>query len=1664
MSLQTICLALTLFGPAWAEDYELTLSNERNSLSLKAGEEGGFFFKLDSQSASLEGELHDAAVFQNGQTVAISDFKVAGRKQDEIVHEAFLPKNPLTGHTPHSRIEFLYYRPDETDKMQLRRTMRLLPGLPAVEILYRVTNTGDKASWFCLRLASKFREGEQQLAYLMPSVEGVSGRPKPKDEFPSVSPFPHEYDTAETWLAFIGKRASAITAFEPDKTSCLARPNGNNSGGCVTTENLLKPGESWETKVRWIMVPGLKRVDAADNENVFSVDLSAPPVRQGRAFEQSIGNLLDDNDGNDEFAAEDLDEIEGGVVTVVDKLLPWPVFAERKAYLPEEKISVYLNAWSTREQELTVAGVARRVVSGEEVKLGTKKVKASATGLSTLPFEFKPMKAGTWLLRFEIRSNDETRIVERAFVIDWPAGIHLPAIYKGKKVGKVFDRFRYEKHRAPHIYDPLSMAFPLTTKMQTPHLPYAKKLAGGPLRLMVTIPFRRAREPVELMLRLDCDMEPIIIGSHGYAGPGSADANRTKSHGPTEEIRAIRRALANRPEVILLAATVWYWFPFDLQREIMRQVAEDGTGLLFCAPLEMPPEFRKTFPRKIPWGTFHNNPEILPFGKGRVGFRGGQAATPHYEGIFARTEDSLEAISRGLILIARGEPDVRIKWEAPETYEPQTTLTVTNKGKDAFKGKVELRIWMDLEKSYPDAKYAAFEERGRFEESLTLASGKSENIKFNLPKLPLGTYRLMVFLKDAEGNTRNWQQKIQRNLPPLDIEELQIGHGGIRLAPRLNRHDEAVITFKTKARAVPEKGPFTAYVTAFDRSDRVLIQDERQVELKQGEVIQFKARLDRALHRHFLLRAGIRWQGQVIGESRIPVMVDRTDRYNKFRFVLLDNENWFPHHTVLIDDFAQGGYWWVAELDARGFGYGGFHGDPDAISAEEWQAIENQKIADAVKAEAAKKLNAIADLKDNQDNDLDDLEAEIEAEEAEANKPKDTGPKIFTRGDCFNRPDHREFYRSGLIKRVRESSGGWAQRYFVDDEYRYGSLNTCQCEHCQKAFHRYLKVSYGSVDRLNQEWQTSFKSIAEAKLMHFKDENTPPSPKEIPPAVDTLKFKAWQYRDTAVTMKEAVRKEVDPDFDIGASGVYKMERGGFLKSGIDHWYMASMGGFHTVYRDHEEWTSFAGTPNVVAWQSGYGGNYNPSHQAWHPWERLFNGHFGIGHFTSNHYPMAQPDGRLHAGAEAFFKNWDKIRHGPGELLLGKEDRAPVAIHWSGHSHYVCGVERWVRDGKPSSGLLRWMTHSIPWWHKGRRLRNWYISQEQLANGIETYFGEPNLLVMNYSAAVSKEEAETVKKFISEGGLLLAGIDTATRSEHGFPWKKPLLDEVLGIEHTGGWQPVIETNDETEAEVTYSLPGQIEKHTFKPKFLGPNVKATTATSHGTWKADGNSGKAFFINSFGKGKAVYLNFPIVNVHGAENGRIMEWSYGIAGIDPFASSTGLYASRFVDGNNRYVCMLAPYGKAPSFYEEFSKNVSVTLNEKRHVYDSRVGKYLGFLNKFNCDFTYELVARWYACLPYKVTGLELSESKAVKAGEVVKFAANIQKEGNEIGRHVLRVEVTRPDGELQKILGYNQNVIGGNATIEIPLGLNAPKGNWKVELRDVVSGVSASREFDVR
>ena len=105
-----------------------------------------------------------------------------------------------------------------------------------------------------------------------------------------------------------------------------------------------------------------------------------------------------------------------------------------------------------------------------------------------------------------------------------------------------------------------------------------------------------AREAVELMQRLDCKLDTVLIGGHGYVGPGEAIEKKThRARGPITETRAMRRALGRKPEVILMGAALWNWFPVDVRYEIMRQVAQDGTGLLFCAPLGLTQGFYRHF-------------------------------------------------------------------------------------------------------------------------------------------------------------------------------------------------------------------------------------------------------------------------------------------------------------------------------------------------------------------------------------------------------------------------------------------------------------------------------------------------------------------------------------------------------------------------------------------------------------------------------------------------------------------------------------------------------------------------------------------------------------------------------------------------------------------------------------------------------------------------------------------------------------------------------------------------------------------------------------------------------------------------------------------------------------------------------------------------------------
>ena len=137
--------------------------------------------------------------------------------------------------------------------------------------------------------------------------------------------------------------------------------------------------------------------------------------------------------------------------------------------------------------------------------------------------------------------------------------------------------------------------------------------------------------------------------------------------------------------------------------------------------------------------------------------------------------------------------------------------------------------------------------------------------------------------------------------------------------------------------------------------------------------------------------------------------------------------------------------------------------------------------------------------------------------------------------------------------------------------------------------------------------------------------------------------------------------------------------------------------------------------------------------------------------------------------------------------------------------------------------------------------------------------------------------------------------------------------------------------------------------------------------------------------------------------------------------------------------------------------------LFEPRHVYESLEGRYLGKVENFSTDFS-KRREKIFACLKYQATGLKLETIKPSKQGNDVNFGARLKVEGGAAtGRHVFRVDVIKPDGKPQEILGYNQEAPKGQATIELPLAWNAPMGDWTVRVRDVATGFSAEQQFKV-
>ncbi len=174
---------------------------------------------------------------------------------------------------------------------------------------------------------------------------------------------------------------------------------------------------------------------------------------------------------------------------------------------------------------------------------------------------------------------------------------------------------------------------------------------------------------------------------------------------------------------------------------------------------------------------------------------------------------------------------------------------------------------------------------------------------------------------------------------------------------------------------------------------------------------------------------------------------------------------------------------------------------------------------------------------------------------------------------------------------------------------------------------------------------------------------------------------------------------------------------------------------------------------------------------------------------------------------------------------------------------------------------------------------------------------------------------------------------------------------------------------------------------------------------------------------------------------------------------------AMDYVDGRARYVACV-PKGK----YGRTLK-ARLTIPAAGHLYECRTGKYLGSIGeKTTSDVTlYEATGNIFALLPYRVQRLDVTAPPRATLGRPIDVKATVvvapvQRVGDgPYARHVVVLQLRRPDGRELPENRWIDETVHGSAVDRLYLALNDPAGKWTLIARDVATGIRQTAVIEV-
>jgi len=662
------------------------------------------------------------------------------------------------------------------------------------------------------------------------------------------------------------------------------------------------------------------------------------------------------------------------------------------------------------------------------------------------------------------------------------------------------------------------------------------------------------------------------------------------------------------------------------------------------------------------------------------------------------------------------------------------------------------------------------------------------------------------------------------------------------------------------------------------------------------------------------------------------------------------------------------------------------------------------------------------------------------------------------RSPCFNDPAHRAAVRDRLLLAARDHARFAATAYTLGDDNVLAYEDVCWCDFCNADLRRYLQGIYGSLEALNAEWGTQYQSWEEVGPILLEE------------AVKQGREAQWAdhrmhmetvWADFHGFARDVIR-EVDPTARVGSDAAGGT--GSF--GGYDWWKLSKVLGLWNVYPDPaqvEVMRSFhAPGAYTGIWYGGYLEQRFEAFERWAPWYSIFHQLSAAWWFQS--FPQASeqcqelavaPDLTLFVPFVTTSEEIAQIKAGPGKLLLGAtRDHNGVAVLYSQASVHASTIDPTM--GTAEAARRAWVEVL-----EDVGLQYDFIASEQVESGLLVRGGY-RVLVLPACFALSEKEVAAIEAFVEAGGAVVADVRPGIRDGHCKPAVSSARRDLFGVAYApdGGRAP------RTDRTGSISVAGKDLRFTLK----GVTPDAATQLQPGTVACGGDQPPCVLFRRRGAGNVVLLNFPIEGY--AKAAPETAWLRELVGplmralgASPAAEVTpsagkpmDLEVVSFSDGPARYLGLTRWF-----WANRPTQTFTITLREKRYVYDCRAGKYLGQRRSFDVALAQGHSAL-FALLPYQVETCTISPASPVRRGELLRARIALRTSGPR-ARHVIHVEVAGPSGK--RLAHYARNVTlapkSKAAEVAVPLALNDPIGRWRITARDVATGAAASAVVEV-